>query len=399
MKECAVSHSLSRVQAIVLGLVVVAAIVLGGYGIARIADKQGFWAETTEVTVGFAESHDVTPGTPVRIRGVDAGQVVAVEYPDHDGPSAEVTVRMRLESRFASRLYADASAQVHSSGVFGAKVIAIHPGEPAKGLLEAGRLRGVKSFGIDEAVAELRDTATEVRKLAADAKATSAEARALFADVRQGEGTIAKLIKDDDLYHDLKEIAGETKSLVKRTDKAIDTVDAEMANLKGFVNDGRATLRSVRQGTDAIARLPIIRGYVTDANALLVRPAHSRSRMAYNARDLFQPGTAILTDAGRKHLEAVATRLRGVDNDDAEVVVVAFADPEDQSLTPGSALEVTKKQSEVVIEFLKEQGVHKLGWTTRRKMTPLGMGMTPSPVVEREPLPASNLQVLLFTPQ
>jgi ABC-type transporter Mla subunit MlaD len=305
---------------------------------------------------------------------------------------------MELESRFASRLYADASAQVHSSGVFGAKVIAINPGNPDRGPLESGRLRGVKSFGMDQAVAELRDTASEVKKLAADAKATSAEARALFTDVRTSDGTIAKLLKDDDLYHDLKEIAGETKALVKRTDKAIDTVDSEMANLKGFVSDGRETLRSVRQGTDAISRMPIIRGYVQDANALLVRPAHSRSRMAYNARDLFQPGTAIITDSGRSHLNAVATWLKGVENDGADVVVVAFADPDDPNLTPGSATEVTRKQSEVVIEFLKEQGVHKLGWTTRRKMTPLGMGMNPSPVVEKDPLPASHVQVLLFTP-
>jgi hypothetical protein len=145
--------------------------------------------------------------------------------------------------------------------------------------------------------------------------------------------------------------------------------------------------------------MPIIRGYVEDANALLVRPAHSRSRMTYNARDLFQPGTAILTDTGRKHLNAVSTWLKGVDNDDADVVVVAFADPGDQSLTPGAASEVTRKQSEVVIEFLKEQGVHKLGWPTRRKMTSLGMGMNASPVVEKDPLPASNLQVLLFTPR
>src|SRR5262245_21737077 len=121
----AVSQSLSRWQAAVLGLVVVAALGLGGYGVARIADKQGLWADTFEVSVGFPEAHDVTPGTPVRVRGVDAGQVVAVEYPDHDGPAAEVTVRMHLDRRFASRLYADATAQIQSSGLLGAKVISI----------------------------------------------------------------------------------------------------------------------------------------------------------------------------------------------------------------------------------------------------------------------------------
>ena len=80
------------------------------------------------------------------------------------------------------------------------------------------------------------------------------------------------------------------------------------------------------------------------------------------------------------------------------MVVVAFCDPADKGQTPASAVELTRKQAEAVIEFLKARGVHKLGWTTRRKMTPLGMGMNPSPVVEKETLPPSNVQVLLFTP-
>src|SRR5205823_4066438 len=168
---------LSRWQAVILGLVVVAALGLGGYGVARIADKQGFWADTVELTAGFREAHDITPGTPVRIRGVDAGQVVAVEYPDHDGPGAEVTVRIHLQARYRDRLYKDATARIHGSGVFGAKVIAISPGDPARGPLEGGRLAGIKPLDVDEAVAEFRDTATEIKGFARSAKETSEEVK------------------------------------------------------------------------------------------------------------------------------------------------------------------------------------------------------------------------------
>jgi ABC-type transporter Mla subunit MlaD len=408
-----VSQSLSRGQAVVLGLVVVLALMAGGYGVARIADKQGLWSETVEVTAGFPEVHDVTPGTPVRIRGVDAGQVVAVEYPDHDGPDAEVTVRMKLDAKYATRLYGDATAQIQGSGVFGSKVIAVQPGSPGAGPLAAGRLKGLKPFSIDEAVAELRDTAAtvkglareaketagEVKRLAADVKETSGEARGLIKDVRESDGTFAKLVKDDELYRDIKEMVGDAKSVVKRADKAVGTVDDQMKDLKGFVSDGRDTLRSVKQGTDAVQRMPIIRGYVENANALLVRPNFRRERMVYNAGDLFQAGTAIRRDDAAEHFGAIANWLRGVDNDKAEVVVVAFSDPNDPDQTPGSAQEMTRKQAEAVVEYLKGQGVHKLGWTTRRKMTPLGMGVNPSPVVEKEPLPPSNVQVLLFIPQ
>ena len=120
--------------------------------------------------------------------------------------------------------------------------------------------------------------------------------------------------------------------------------------------------------------------------------------MVYNAGDLFHAKSAIVSESGDGHLEKVASWLRGVGNDKAEVVIVSFSDPSDPDQTPASALEMTRKQSEVAIEFLKARGVHKLGWTTRRKMTPLGMGMNPSPVVEKESLPVSNLQILLFAP-
>ena len=408
------TQSLSRRQAAVLGLVVLAALAGGGYGLARIADKQGLFAETADVAVGFAEPHDIAPGTPVRVRGVDAGQVVAVEYPADDHPGAEVTLRLRVQARFAARLYADASARITSSGVFGAKVVAIDPGTPERGPLAGGRLRGVKPFGLDEAVAEVKDTAGavkglvkeathtagEVKKLAADARATSAAARELITDVRESTGTVAKLLKDDDLYRDLKDIAADARTLVKRTDKAVGTVEGEMANLKGFVTDGRETLRSVKQGTDAVARMPLIRSYVEDSAALLVRPAHARERMVYNTADLFQPGTAIPRDDAADHFEAIAGRARELPDKRTEVVVVAFCDPADPGQTSASALELTKKQSDAVVEYLKARGVHKLGWTTaRRKMTALGMGMNPSPAVEKEPVPASNLQVLMFTPR
>ncbi len=149
-----------------LGLVVTAALALGGYGIARIADKQGLWSDTVESHWGFPEAHDITRGTPVRIRGVDAGEVVAVEYPDHDGPGAEVTVRMRVHRRStrAASTRTPASAQVHNSGLLGSKVISIQPGDPKKGELADSRVKGVKPFDMNEAVAEVRDLAKETRE-------------------------------------------------------------------------------------------------------------------------------------------------------------------------------------------------------------------------------------------
>ena len=379
-------HSLSRSQSIVLGLVVVGALALGGIGLARIADKQGLWAQTTELTAGFPEAHDVEPGTPVRIRGVDAGEVVAVEYPDHDGVGSEVTVRMRLNGRFANRVYADATAQVHGSGMLGGRVIAINPGTPERGPLAGGRLRGVKSFDMNEAVADARKTADEVRALAAETKG-------LVQEIRDSNGTLMKFIRDDDLH-------GDVKSLIAKTDRAVDGLEKQVNGLSGFVKDGRETLRSVRQGTDALGRLPIVRGYVENSTALMVRPNHDVQAWYFEPSKIFHLDRRTeLNDHGRVALNNIANEMKANGHKHADIVIVAFCDPADTTQTPASATELTRHQAEAVVNHLKACDVHKLGTFSRRKITPLGMGMNPSPIAEPVPQPPALVQLLMFTPR
>lgn len=379
------SQSLSRYQAVVLGLVVVGALALGGFGLARIADRQGLWSESIEVVAGFPEAHDVAPGTPVRIRGVDAGQVVAVEYPDRDGPGAEVTVRMRFDQRYADRIFADATAEIHGSGLLGGKVIAVNPGTPERGRLASARLRGLKPFNLEEAVADARQTAEEVRALATETKG-------LVKEVRASNGTFMKLVKDDSLHTDLK-------ALLARTDRAIAGLERQSTGLQGFIQDGRETMRSVRQGTDAFGKVPVLRSYVENSTELLVRPNHHRDVWPFEPHTIFHSDRpAELTDNGRRALNEVANALKANGNKNADVVVVAFCDPANTSQTPASASELTKKQAEAVMNHLRACNVHKLGTISRRKITPLGMGMSPSPVVEKEPQPPALVQVLMFTP-
>lgn len=378
------SHSLSRWQAAWLGAVVLAASALAVGGVARVAARQRVWADTVEVTVGFPEVHDIGPGTPVRVRGVDAGQVAAVEYPETDGPDAAVNVRLRLDAKFAPRLFADATAQIQPTGLLGQKVIAVRPGTPAAGPLADGRLTA----------AETPDLAAAAAKMSAVAD----EAAALLKEVRSAEGTVSKLLNDGDLYNDLKALAADSRGLVTKADRAVGTVETEAGNVRELVSDGRETLRSVKQGTDAMQKLPLVRGYVEDPVAVLARPDCRREARSFNAYDLFEPGTAILTPAGRTHLTAAAEWLRGVKESDAEVVITARHDPADPAHNAASAAELTRKQTEAAIECLRSNGAHKMGWWTRRKITPVGLGSGPPPVPERDPLPPSYLQVLVFTP-
>ena len=379
------SQSLSRWQAIILGLVVLLAGGVAVCGLATIAAKQGLWTETVEVTVAFPEVHDIAPGTPVRIRGLDAGQVVAVEYPESDGPDAAVTVRLRLNAKYGSRLFADASAQIHSTGLLGQKVIAVNPGTGSSDPLADGRLKATAAPDFSQAAAKLSVTAEE--------------ATALIREIRTSDGTVAKLLRDDELYKDLKGLAADSRAMVKRAESAVGTVESEAGNVRTLVSDGRETLRSVRQGTDALQKMPLVRNYVEDPVAVLTRPEARRETRTYNAGDLFEPGTSILTEGGKTHLGTIAVWLKDVKDREADVVVTAGHDPADTTRSAAVAEELTRKQCDAVVEFLKASGAHKMGWVTRRKITPLGLGTGPHPVASAEPIPPSFLQVVLFHPQ
>ena len=360
------SQSLSRAQAVLLGLVVLAAALAGVFGLAQIGQRQGLFGSAFELSVGFPEVNDLRPGTPVRLRGLDVGQVVALDYPEADSPGAVVTLRLRLDAKFRERVYADASAQVQSTGLLSGKVVAILPGTPESGPLTTGQLRATAAPDFAAITAKVDRTADEVE--------------ALVREVRQSNGTVMKLVRDDDLYRDFKGLVQDSRERVRGFD--------------AFVADGRDALRSIRKSSDALSGLPLIRSYVPeDVRKLIDRPQLRRDAMTYAASDLFEPDSAILTDAGRTHLGAVVEWLRGIKgNDDADVVVAASAAPG----TKGPE-ELTARRAEAVLKFLKDRKAFSLGWVSSRKVHAVGLGTEAAPV-QPPPAPADCVQVILYSP-
>ena len=84
----------------------------------------------------------------------------------------------------------------------------------------------------------------------------------------------------------------------------------------------------------------------------------------------------------------------------SEVVVVAFADPQ-EGVTPDFARVLTEQQSQAVLSHLEERHkAQKTGWWfwSKRKVTALGHGAAPTPVPEPTPLPPARVEVIVFVP-
>jgi phospholipid/cholesterol/gamma-HCH transport system substrate-binding protein len=342
------SRSLTRWQAILLGLIVSIGFTLGGVGLFTVGSRQWLWGNTFYVRAGFKQIRGVEVGTRVRVQGIEAGEVEDIEAPKT--PGHDIVLRLRLDGKVRHLVRVDAAVQIVSEGMIGGKVLEVQPGSESAEPVQDGALLASRP------AAELTDMLGEVQ--------------AALQDLRKGEGTLGKLVKDPEAY----------------------------AALLALLRQSQETMASVQNDADALKRLPLVRGYVEDPLALMVRPDCERNRQCFAEEELFEPGRAVLTAAGRQRLDALAPWLTGLKHKGSEVVIASYADP--KSLSPAAARTLTKQQSEAVCTYLKGQhAVQKMGWFSSRKVSALGCGTNPPPVPEKDPLPAARVEVLVFVPQ
>jgi phospholipid/cholesterol/gamma-HCH transport system substrate-binding protein len=346
------SRSLTRWQALVLGAAVLLGVGLAVLGVFAVGSRGWFGKDALNVRAAFREVRGVEVGTRVRIRGIDAGEVVALSPPEEDrGP---VILHLRLKGDFRRLVRSDSVVEIVSEGMIGGKVLEIRRGphkpdttdEPAA---DGALLTGVPSRELTDVLGQVGET---------------------LRGIQGGEGTLGKLTRDEQAYE----------------------------ALVGFLQQGQETLRSIQRDADAVGRLPVVGRYVEDPTAILVRPDCERNRKVFAAEDLFEPGRAVLTAQGRRRLDDLAPWLEGLKHKRSEVVVVAYADP--KTTPSGVARELTRHQSEAVCEYLiKQHGTQKMTLFSSRKVTSLGQGTQPPPGREPEPLPPSRVEVIVFVPQ
>lgn len=349
------SRSLTRFQALVLGLVVLTGTSLAAVGLFAVGSRGWYGRDAIHVRAGFPSVRGVEIGTRVRVQGLDAGEVVGLEPPDR--PGGAVVLRMRLRGEFHRLVRPDSLVQIVGEGMLGGKVIEILPGKSANDPAADTEPLADNAMLASAPSAELGDVLGQVNST--------------LADIRNGEGTLGKLARDPQAYE----------------------------ALLGLLKQGTETMSSVQRDADAFKRMPVVGKYVEDSTELLVRSKCERNRRCFAESDLFEPSRAVLTAQGRDRLDSVAPWLAGMKHKGSDVVVVAYADP-GSSVSSAVARTLTRQQSEAVCDYLKSQhAVQKMGWFSSRKVTALGMGTAPPPVPEPDPLPPARVEVLVFVPQ
>jgi phospholipid/cholesterol/gamma-HCH transport system substrate-binding protein len=362
-------------RALANAALVLVILALAGFGVVRVSARHWQWQETFRARAEFPTISGLEPGGQVRVQGIDAGAVEAIIPPP--APGRPVTLVLRLDARLRPLVRADATVRIAAQGVVGAKVVEIAPGRPdAPPLPEDGTLHAEPPIEVADL---LRDAATTLRRVDAVAEAAErglGEVNAIAARIRRGEGSLGRLVQDDEAY----------RKLVALSDR------------------GEKTLGSLEENLAALKRTWPISRYFNDRafferDRVLFQPGAERDSRALPEEALFEPGRAVLTARGRQELDKVAAWIKKAVRSQTEVVIAAFTD---EGKDPDLADVLTQEQADAVRKYLISQHrIDSVGWFSSRRVAAVGFG-TQVPRTAADPgadLPPRRVEIILFTPQ
>lgn len=200
-----------------VGLMAIAACVILVVLIFLMTGSRGFFAKEFELSSFVADSASLTVGAPVRINGIPAGNVSDVRLTEEADETRRVEILMSIDEGFLDRIPADSQASIDPEGVFGDKFVAIRLGKGTAMVQPGGEVPSLDTREFQEVVNQSYSVLTSLRSI-------TARVDRIMENVEQGEGTIGKLLSDEQLYNRIDGVVARADHVVARIDKGEGTL-------------------------------------------------------------------------------------------------------------------------------------------------------------------------------
>jgi phospholipid/cholesterol/gamma-HCH transport system substrate-binding protein len=241
-----------------VGLFVLVALFVIAVGIFYVTGA-GFLGPKYRLRTYLPEVAGVSNGAPVRLDGVDVGNVESIRLvPRTPGQKQDknrnIELVMRLDKRFQPEILSDSTASLVTEGLLGNRYVNVTRGLTGVPLKENQEVTGTEEKAIKEVVESSAD-------LLLNLKALSQDVRDLVGGVQEGRGSLGKLLTDEQAYNHLNSILAKSDQMVSNvqhgqgtigkliaTDEMYGKVNTTLDNVNGIVAD-------VRSGKGTIGKL------------------------------------------------------------------------------------------------------------------------------------------------
>jgi len=298
----------------------------------------------------FENAAGLVKGAPVRLSGVDIGNVDSVRIAHGGNPRTPVEVRMKVSKHGAADVHTDSRATLATAGVLGATFVDIDS-STAKGpqahdgdvlpTTETPEIQDVikSSQGtldklnvilgrVDDIVSSIQNGKGSVGKIINDpelynrANATVAELQRLADQITSGKGSIGKLLYNDELYNKINDSVSKLNSMVDEINQGkgtagklikdpalynnLNEATAKLNALLSDINAGRGTLGKIAKDQEYAKKIDRITSNVDQLTTQLAAGEGSAGKLfkdpsLYNNADQMLVETRNLVKAIREN--------------------------------------------------------------------------------------------------
>jgi len=194
-----------------VGLLVLAGLFLIAVTIFYVTGA-GVLAPKYRLVTYLSEVEGLTIGAPVRLNGVEIGNVESIRMTPRrpDGtldPSRSIEVLMRVNEKYKDEIREDSSASLVTEGLLGNRYVSIKRGVTGKPIPPGGEVRGEEEAAIKQIVERGADLVQNLNVM-------SERVRAIVEAIDQGEGNLGKLIRDEEFYDRLNGTMAKAEQIV-----------------------------------------------------------------------------------------------------------------------------------------------------------------------------------------
>ena len=229
---------MARSRDLKVGIFVLVGLALLGMTIFLIGEERNLFSASVNFKTTFTDAQGLKPGAPVRLGGIDVGQVAQVGYDQKSPDDPTVYVTFWVKRSEMKRVRTDTRAAIVNKGLLGDKMVELSLGEGEAADPET-TLQSDKPQDMFGRIGDMADKAEAVldnvekatkplgdEKLHRDIQGSVASIHVILHEIANGQGYPTRLLKDP---------------------KEAERISGIMKNLEGATKEAEGTLKDARR--------------------------------------------------------------------------------------------------------------------------------------------------------
>ncbi len=220
-----------------------------------LGNKDQLFTSTFTINAYFKNTEGLRNGAPVRFGGIDVGAVKGISIVNDTTGRVEVSMRIKRDvKRFIKK---DSRASIETEGLVGNKVVVVSMGSESSDEVSDG------GFILSQEPLTFANIISETQGIMAYTKDMTKSLADILQKVNSGEGTIGKIIYDDQLYN-------AAAKLTKSADASMTSLTDDMKQVIGLFDElGKGVKDVVANVNSIVTRIDTVLQGVSEGRGLL----------------------------------------------------------------------------------------------------------------------------------